>query len=422
MRVHYIALLVGVLAATACADLLRTDSKITTPLVARSPTFDRDGVASKRGLRAHKPSVDNEERGIFDTVDDFVKNLLKEKTGWAPIDNLIENVSLNPKIKEMLQKNTPVDDAFIALEVDKATGNLLDSQQWKDWAVFIIKRNKKDPDESLASALSIKFGLDGASKILATAAKDPKTKEIATKLEEVQLKRWLDYGFKPDQIFNSLNLNEKVDNIFESPQFATWVSFLTAYNKKNTNKKDITELDVLLQHYKEDGLVKLLSSADNANNPRTQKYLDELFPHWLDQPTHPQNIFNMLKLDEAGDGLLTSPLLSKWVEYMKAFNEKYSFAQTGMIKTFTRSYGDEKLATMLQAAAKASDVDTAKIAKNLQEAQFKHWMNNKLTPDDVYKTVLKLESTSSPNADIWRAYYNAYDTAFPGKQFSFNPK
>ncbi|KAF1785522.1 hypothetical protein GQ600_2636 [Phytophthora cactorum] len=116
----------------------------------------------------------------------------------------------------------------------------------------------------------------------------------------------------------------------------------------------------------------------------------------------------MLKLDEAGDGLLTSPLLSKWVEYMKAFNEKYSFAQT--------------LATMLQAAAKASDVDTAKIAKNLQEAQFKHWMNNKLTPDDVYKTVLKLESTSSPNADIWRAYYNAYDTAFPGKQFSFNPK
>ncbi|KAF1789231.1 hypothetical protein GQ600_17412 [Phytophthora cactorum] len=138
-------------------------------------------------------------------------------------------MSLNPKIEEMLQKNTLVDDAFIALEVDKATGNLLESQQWKDWAVFVIKRNKKDPDESLASALSVKFGLDGASKILATAAKDPKTKEIATKLEEVQLKH------------------------------------------------------------------------------------------------------------------------------------------------------------------------------------------------DVYKTVLKLESTSSPNADIWRAYYNAYDTAFPGKLFSFNP-
>ncbi|KAF1785521.1 hypothetical protein GQ600_2635 [Phytophthora cactorum] len=155
MRVHYIALLVGVLAATACADLLRTDSKITTPLVARSPTFDRDGVASKRGLRAHKPSVDNEERGIFDTVDDFVKNLLKEKTGWAPIDNLIENVSLNPKIKEMLQKNTQRISGFSTV---------------------------------------VKFGLDGASKILATAAKDPKTKEIATKLEEVQLKRWLNMG------------------------------------------------------------------------------------------------------------------------------------------------------------------------------------------------------------------------------------
>ncbi|KAG3113139.1 hypothetical protein PI125_g7607 [Phytophthora idaei] len=418
MRVHYIALLVGVLAATARADLLRTDSKITTPLVARSPTFDRDGVAWKRGLRAHRPSVDNEERGIFN---DIVNKLLKEKTGWAPIDNLLENVSFNPKIKEMLQKNTPLDGAFTTLEVGKATGNLLESQQWKDWAVFVIKSSKKDPDESLASALSVKFGLDEASKILAKAAKDPKTKEIATKLEEAQLKRWLNNGDEPDDIFKSLKLNKKVDNIFESPQFATWASFLTAYNKKNTNKKDITELDVLLQYYKEDGLAKLLSSADNANNPRTQKYLDKLLPHWLDQPTHPQNIFNMLKLDEAGDGLLTSPLLSRWVEYMKAFNEKYSFAQTDMIKTFTRSYGDEKLATMLQAAAKASDIDTAKIAKNLQVAQFKHWMNNKLTPDDVYKTVLKLESTSSPNADIWRAYYNTYDTAFPGKLFSFNP-
>ncbi|GMF36247.1 unnamed protein product [Phytophthora lilii] len=83
-----------------------------------------------------------------------------------------------------------------------------------------------------------------------------------------------------------------------------------------------------------------------------------------------------------------------------------------------KSYGDEKLAMMLQAGTKIED--TEKLAKNLQTAQFKQWMVEKKTPDDIYETVLKLKSTSDENADIWRAYYRAYDNGFPGRLFSFN--
>ncbi|KUF94594.1 hypothetical protein AM588_10004818 [Phytophthora nicotianae] len=424
MRVHYIVVLLGALATSVSADVSRTDSKIAAPRYARSLSTDRTVV---RGLRSNKPRHDSEERGIFDGalayVDDFVKNLLKERTGWALIDDLTENVNLSPKISEMLKKNTPVDEAFKALEVEKVAGidNLLESQQWKEWAVFVIKRSKDTPDEALSSAMSIQFGLDRVSSILANAGKNPKTKAIAEKLEEAQLKRWLSLGSDPDKIFEALKLNTKFDSFFDSPQFATWTSFLKAFNAKNSNKKEITGLDVLLQYYKEDSLTKLIVSADNVNSPRAQQYLDELLLRWRDQPLHPQHVFTMMKLDEAGDALLTNPLLSRWVKYMEDFNEKYPLAKTSMIQTFTKNYGDEKVATMLQAAAKASDADTAKIASTLQEAQFKNWMVLGLTPDEVYNTVLKITSTSSPKADIWRAYYNAYEKEFPGKLFSFNP-
>ncbi|KAI9992912.1 hypothetical protein PInf_014854 [Phytophthora infestans] len=274
------------------------------------------------------------------------------------------------------KKHMDTSEAFKALEVEKATGNLFESQQWKDWAVYVIKSSKKEPDEAVASAI-------------------------------------------PNSIFETLKLNDKADDFLGSPQFATWTSFLKAYNQKN--EKNVKELDILIQFLKEDGLTKMISSADNINNPRTLQYLDELMPRWLDRPTHPQHIFTMMRLDEAGADLLTNPLLSRWVKFMEGFNKEFPFAQTSIIKTLTKNYGDEKLAAMLQSATKASDENTAKIASNLQQSQFKHWMADKLTPDDLFKTVLKLESTSSPNANIWRAYYNAYDEAFPGKLFSFDP-
>ncbi|KAE9285923.1 hypothetical protein PF008_g26790 [Phytophthora fragariae] len=48
-------------------------------------------------------------------------------------------------------------------------------------------------------------------------------------------------------------------------------------------------------------------------------------------------------------------------------------------------------------------------------------MTQEKTPEDIFKKVLKLKSTDSPNADIWREYFKAYDKENPGKLFSFNP-
>ncbi|EGZ08405.1 hypothetical protein PHYSODRAFT_424262, partial [Phytophthora sojae] len=256
-----------------------------------------------------------------------------------------------------------------------------------------------------------------------TAAKaEPTAAAFATKLESAMIRGWLNRRHKPNEVFTFLQLEKSGAKAFETPQFATWLNYLNAFNEKYPKKKT-TMLQVMKAKYASDegalALAKMVASVDDAGTPWSKVLKEELVTGWMDQPNHPENIFKMLKLDEAGDGLLSSPALATWVQYLKAFNKEYPRAQTTMIQTFTKSYGDEKLATMIQAAKKTPT--TEKLAANLQTAQFKQWMAQGKTPDDVYKTVLKLESTSSPNADIWRAFYKAYDEAFPGKLFSFKP-
>ncbi|KUF89973.1 hypothetical protein AM587_10003485 [Phytophthora nicotianae] len=179
-------------------------------------------------------------------------------------------------------------------------------------------------------------------------------------------------------------------------------------------------MSVFTKIYGEEDFVMLLASADD-NTAVVKKFKDELVKRWLGEPTHPLNIFNNLKLNEAGDDLLANPVLTIWVKYMKAFNKEYPQAETTMIQTFTKSYGDEKLATMIQAATKVEE--TKDFAKNLQTAQFNQWMVDKKTPKDILG-VLKLNSqtfTDNPSVDIWRAYNKAYTKEFPDAGFAFQP-
>lgn len=252
--------------------------------------------------------------------------------------------------------------------------------------------------------------------MLAAAAKNPNTKEAAAVLQARQIKGWLSYNLDPDDIFKLMKLDQASNNLFDNPTLTAWTNYLAAFNKKNP-RKETTSLQGFTKSYGEEGFLKILASADDSVG--TTKCKEELAKGWLDEPTHPANIFKFLKLDEAGDDLLTNPLLSTWALYVQEFNKKYPFAKATMIQTFSKSYSEEKVAVMIQAATK--NPETEKFAKDRQTAQFKQWMVDEKTPDDVFKKVLMLDSTDSPNADIWRSYYSAYDKEYTGKLLSFKP-
>ncbi|KAE9297184.1 hypothetical protein PF001_g16521 [Phytophthora fragariae] len=281
-------------------------------------------------------------------------------------------------------------------------------------AKYVKMTEKTDPDQALVGAMTANLGGAGFSQKIAEAMKNPNTKELAMKMEAVQISRWLKGDWSPVQIMDTQKLSKASAGLFDSPQFATWSTFLTEYNKKHP-KGEITVPEAFTQSYGEEGLLKLLGSIDDG--PGATKFKDEVVKGWLGNPDHPANMFKRLKLNEAGDDLLSNPMLSIWTQYMEAFNMEYSFAKTTMLQTLTKSYGEEKLATMIQAATKVDE--TKDFAKNLQTSQFNQWMAEAKTPDDIYTKVLKLNSNDSPKADIWRAYYNAYDTE--NKLFSFKP-
>ncbi|KAE9207830.1 hypothetical protein PF005_g12447 [Phytophthora fragariae] len=88
--------------------------------------------------------------------------------------------------------------------------------------------------------------------------------------------------------------------------------------------------------------------------------------------------------------------ISRWLdnglsplEVMDAQRLKYPFTKSTVIETLTKAYGDEKLATMIQAGTKVEK--TEQFAKDLQTAQFKHWVTENKTPENIYKNVLKVD-------------------------------
>nr|QMU24868.1 PaRXLR44 [Phytophthora agathidicida] len=391
MRLHHIALLVAVFVSAVSG---------TTTTTSLSTTGSQRDATTTRFLRINA-AQDDEERAIttgFGFVDDIMQHI--ELTGW-------------------LKDSKRADEVISLLKLDDAGADIFKNPKWKVWVKYVTMLEKSDVDESMASALTYHFGGDKLATMLAAAQKSPSTavKDIATKLETAQLNRWLTTASTPENIFTVLKLDKGADILFDSAALATWTSYLKLFNDKFPKKKT-TMLRTFTKNYGEDGLIKLFVSAENANTPAATKFKNEVVEGWLDSMVYPSSIFKSLELDKAGDGLLTSPLLASWVQYMEAFNKNFPREKTTMIENFTKGYGDEKLASMLQVAKKASG--TEELAKNLQIAQFKTWMLAGKTPDDIYKTVLKVESNTGTKADVWRAYYKAYVDEFPGKLFSFS--
>ncbi|KAG1684887.1 hypothetical protein DVH05_010181 [Phytophthora capsici] len=93
-----------------------------------------------------------------------------------------------------------------------------------------------------------------------------------------------------------------------------------------------------------------------------------------------------------------------------------------MIDVFTKSYGDEGLAKMLEVAKQVEG--TKDMASNLQRAQVGQWMAQGKSPNDVLTNVLKVDSTAfldDASGSIWRAYNKEYAKKFPEADFAFQP-
>ncbi|OWY97117.1 RxLR effector protein [Phytophthora megakarya] len=211
-------------------------------------------------------------------------------------------------------------------------------------------------------------------------------------------------------------LEKAGDNLLESPQFATWISYADKFNVKIPRKSQ-SKISVLTEYYRDEGLSKMLLTAERSPQKSSivRKLQAEQFYHWLTTKTTPSDVFVFLMLNKAGDKLLDNPQFSAWITYLDDFNKKNPENKMSIVSVLKDYCNNEKLEKMLEVVKPLPTSE--KIVKRLGTEQ--KWMN-KETPDEFFKG-LKLDQVgvnvfSSPQLKKWINYMKAYNKDNPKYQ------
>ncbi|KAJ8571335.1 hypothetical protein ON010_g5503 [Phytophthora cinnamomi] len=172
----------------------------------------------------------------------------------------------------------------------------------------------------------------------------------------------------------------------------------------------------------DNSLLSKLKNGFAALTRRTALSPDELQVRaWIKKKETPDGVFKFLKLDEGIDSLLENPKLQLWTAYLTKYNEKHRGEEVNTLGMFTKTYGDETVATMLEKAKQ--NPSTAEVATALQNEQLVAWMVNGLSTDFVF-TWFKLDEggmeslLANPALGVWCNYFSNLNQYNPGREVS----
>ncbi|KAG3150856.1 hypothetical protein PI126_g11275 [Phytophthora idaei] len=168
--------------------------------------------------------------------------------------------------QKWLTKETP-DDLFKRLKLDKMENDELISPQLKTWINYMKEYNAANPkyQTTLIGTLAANYG-------------------------EIKLK-----GLAPNYIFDSVfRLDQAGKKLCTNPLVITWGKYLSAFNRDNLGEETTVWTMLAATGYNPDDVIRMV---------------DKL----------PSDIFAMLRLTNAGDGLLANPQLANWIQYLDDF-------------------------------------------------------------------------------------------------------
>ncbi|KAL4117405.1 hypothetical protein PRIC2_011396 [Phytophthora ramorum] len=385
------ALLLTIVALLACVG---TVSGATDANIAKPETLGRSeerllrsfhGIRSLRTFEeAMKVDDDSEERDLTDAV---------KKMAQAAKNKLTSN------------NQATTNKLFKKLQVGGTDDKLFQSTQFKEWVTTVTKNFKTNTElaqASLASALVSHYGDEALATLLVAAKQNYKSRPVATQLENAQLRNWESAGKTGDDVFDLLKLNDKGEKLFESPMVGTWISYMTKLNTQNSDEVIFSSLKKL---FDDEALAKMIAGAkDSASTAATAKKLEQVqLNKWMSEGKTADDIFALLKLDNEEGKRLQNTMLTTWMSYVNLQGKNpYDMI---LIKLSTQ-YDEAGLAKMLVTAEQ--DGKTFSIARKLEEVQFKNWLSDGKTADDVYNLLkLNLERgdiLKNPLLTTWASY------------------
>nr|QMU24880.1 PaRXLR56 [Phytophthora agathidicida] len=163
-------------------------------------------------------------------------------------------------------ENLTLDDVFSKLKLTSNLDDILSNPSFFAFNRYLPDYNyRHSTSVTMVEVLQHKFGDIRVAKMLetATTSKVKSTSKIAETLQKQQLELWRDLGRSSDNVFKMLNLESKVGNAFESPNFLVWAKFHKEYSGERTSY-----INALWDILGEKKLVAILLAPKKANgNP-----------------------------------------------------------------------------------------------------------------------------------------------------------
>jgi hypothetical protein len=136
------------------------------------------------------------------------------------------------------------------------------------------------------------------------------TKAGASKItDKAQIHKLRLQGKTADEAFVFYKLDQAGDNLLNSPQFKNWFTYMTKVNKQHPKTAILSSLKT---RYTDEALAKMFEAARKvpATDSMGTKLQVAQMREWLRAGKSVDNVFELLKLDDGLDKLLTNPSLA----------------------------------------------------------------------------------------------------------------
>uniref|UniRef100_A0AAV1V9A2 RxLR effector candidate protein n=1 Tax=Peronospora matthiolae TaxID=2874970 RepID=A0AAV1V9A2_9STRA len=296
--------------------------------------------------------------------------------------------------------------------------------------------------ETSISSLQDRYGADVVLTALLEAEKhgNKKIKQIATKLWDQQLAKWLDDEVPPEEVMTKLKLHEHPTN----GKLKTLGAYIGKYNEKNFD--DIKLIDLLKSMLDgEDGLAptllvkaflggKVTRFGDEAvvgvllgakmvhsSDADVMELEKQLFKCWISGETTAANVFEWLEFGKTETAHAFDTQVEILENFIKALNKKQESTQDDLLTVMLNGYGGEdKLARALWLAKMLSPGKKSK-ALDLEDQLIAKWKHENLSPSAVVERLRLTESLAGLTGSklgILIKYIRTLDAGDPGRNFS----
>ncbi|ETI33624.1 hypothetical protein F443_19731 [Phytophthora nicotianae P1569] len=126
------------------------------------------------------------------------------------------------------------EDIFTMLQLEKAGDTLFENPLFSAWIKYADDfRLLYDTDLATMSTLISHYSDEAVAKMITKAHGNPKTKNIAERLESELQRDWLFAKQSTYDVFIMMNLDRTLDKVLENPLFSVWYNYGLYVNKMN---------------------------------------------------------------------------------------------------------------------------------------------------------------------------------------------